>query len=252
MADYIKHHHERCDGSGYPDKLKCDEIEIEAKILAIADVFDALTSKRVYREQLKPEDALKIIEKDKLDQNIVKKVKDKLIEAFLWEGDTEEKPYISEVDKIRKELFEVDFKTGLKRRRIIINKATELMVKKKPFILALLKINNFDSLMRTSFKEIEGIVYDLAEYLKKTLSKKGISIEYISYAFDDAFLILVESDGVDYLRKAREVLDKLPQELIEKTNAKLELSVNYMVFPEEFDSDLDSVLIKLRLGDKAS
>ena len=44
------YHHERMDGSGYPDKLKGEEIPLEARIMAIADVYDALVSKRVYKE----------------------------------------------------------------------------------------------------------------------------------------------------------------------------------------------------------
>jgi len=45
----IRHHHERCDGSGYPDGLVGDEIPIGARIIAVADVYDALTSSRPYR-----------------------------------------------------------------------------------------------------------------------------------------------------------------------------------------------------------
>ena len=47
MAHY---HHERMDGSGYPDKLKGGEIPLEARVMAIADVYDALVSERVYKE----------------------------------------------------------------------------------------------------------------------------------------------------------------------------------------------------------
>jgi HD-GYP domain-containing protein (c-di-GMP phosphodiesterase class II) len=45
----IRHHHERCDGSGYPDGLTGDEIPLGARIIAVADVYDALTSNRPYR-----------------------------------------------------------------------------------------------------------------------------------------------------------------------------------------------------------
>ena len=58
MAHY---HHERVDGSGYPDKLKGDEIPLEARIMAIADVYDALVSKRVYKDKMSFEEADKII-----------------------------------------------------------------------------------------------------------------------------------------------------------------------------------------------
>ncbi|AUS95718.1 hypothetical protein CDQ84_01485 [Clostridium thermosuccinogenes] len=61
VADIIRHHHERYDGKGYPDGLKGSEISYEASILAIADVFDAMTSKRPYREPLSKEAALEEI-----------------------------------------------------------------------------------------------------------------------------------------------------------------------------------------------
>ena len=51
IAENVAHfHHERWDGSGYPDGLKEEEIPVEARIMAIADVYDALVSKRVYKE----------------------------------------------------------------------------------------------------------------------------------------------------------------------------------------------------------
>ena len=55
------YHHERVDGSGYPDGLKGDEIPLEARIMAIADVYDALVSKRVYKESYSFEKADRII-----------------------------------------------------------------------------------------------------------------------------------------------------------------------------------------------
>jgi HD-GYP domain-containing protein (c-di-GMP phosphodiesterase class II) len=48
----IRHHHERCDGSGYPDGLAQDEIPIGARVIAVADVYDARTSNRPYRAAL--------------------------------------------------------------------------------------------------------------------------------------------------------------------------------------------------------
>ncbi|MBO4398985.1 MAG: HD domain-containing protein [Lachnospiraceae bacterium] len=58
MAHY---HHERWDGSGYPDGLKGEEIPIEARIMAIADVYDALVCKRVYKDSMSFEKADSII-----------------------------------------------------------------------------------------------------------------------------------------------------------------------------------------------
>ena len=55
-------HHEWYDGTGYPYALKGDQISIEARIVTVADVFDALSSKRVYKGEWTVEDALKYIE----------------------------------------------------------------------------------------------------------------------------------------------------------------------------------------------
>ena len=58
-------HHEHWDGSGYPNKLRGEEIPLCARIVTIADVFDAMTSKRSYKEQFSIEDTIKIMEQDK-------------------------------------------------------------------------------------------------------------------------------------------------------------------------------------------
>lgn len=58
----ILQHHERLDGSGYPNKLRGDEIVLQSRILAVADVVEAMTSHRPYRPALGIEAALKEIE----------------------------------------------------------------------------------------------------------------------------------------------------------------------------------------------
>lgn len=52
VAKYAKHHHERYDGRGYPDRLKGEAIPLFSRIILIADTFDAMTSTRVYRKGL--------------------------------------------------------------------------------------------------------------------------------------------------------------------------------------------------------
>lgn len=62
VVEIIKYHHERFDGTGYPHGLKGDEIPLNARIIAIADAYDSMVSKRSYREGLVHEDAMRRIE----------------------------------------------------------------------------------------------------------------------------------------------------------------------------------------------
>lgn len=62
IIDIIVHHHERYDGSGYPDGLEGNSIPLGARILAVADTYDALTSRRPYRDSLTIEEARRILE----------------------------------------------------------------------------------------------------------------------------------------------------------------------------------------------
>jgi len=62
--DIIRHHHEKLDGSGYPDNLKSGEILMVTRILAVADIFDALTSDRPYRKAMPSGKALEILRKE--------------------------------------------------------------------------------------------------------------------------------------------------------------------------------------------
>jgi len=61
IAGIIRHHHERFDGKGYPDALQGEEIPLLARIITLADSFDAMTSDRPYRKGMAYETALKII-----------------------------------------------------------------------------------------------------------------------------------------------------------------------------------------------
>ena len=59
--EICRHHHENYDGSGYPDGLKGDEIPVVAQIVSLADVYDALTSDRVYKKAYTPDEAFEIM-----------------------------------------------------------------------------------------------------------------------------------------------------------------------------------------------
>ncbi|MGB3367768.1 MAG: HD domain-containing phosphohydrolase [Acidaminobacteraceae bacterium] len=78
----VKYHHEKYDGSGYPDGLKGDEIPMMAQIISIADVYDALTSDRSYRKGLTHQNAIEIIKEGSGSQ-----FNPSLIKSFLNRAD---------------------------------------------------------------------------------------------------------------------------------------------------------------------
>ena len=70
----VMYHHEKWDGTGYPERLRGEEIPLSARIVALADNYDALVSERSYRKALSHEEAVEIIKKEqgKFDPRILK------------------------------------------------------------------------------------------------------------------------------------------------------------------------------------
>lgn len=60
----IRHHHEKWDGTGYPDGLRAEQIPLLARVVQTADIYDALTSTRPYKPALKPEEALAVLREE--------------------------------------------------------------------------------------------------------------------------------------------------------------------------------------------
>ena len=83
----IRWHHERQDGSGYPDHLKCDQIPLTARILQTVDIYDALTTDRPYRKALPSERAFAILHDE--------------VRRGWWDG-----TLVSEFEKVMKDLPE--------------------------------------------------------------------------------------------------------------------------------------------------
>lgn len=87
-------HHEKFDGTGYPDRLAGEEIPIEGRIVAVADVFDAMTSNRIYRAALPVEEALAYI-----NEEAGRHFDPRCVEIFM--------EHLDEVHKIRGEFSEL-------------------------------------------------------------------------------------------------------------------------------------------------
>ena len=82
LAENVAHyHHERWDGSGYPEGLSGEDIPLEARIMAVADVYDALVSKRCYKDSMSFEDAEKII-MDGMGKHFDKRLKEPFVRSL--------------------------------------------------------------------------------------------------------------------------------------------------------------------------
>src|SRR5919202_3376837 len=85
IAPIVRHHHERVDGMGYPDGLTRDETPLLARIIAVADAYNAMTSDRPYRDAMSPQVArvrLKRAVEGQLDADVVT-----AFEVLLSDGD---------------------------------------------------------------------------------------------------------------------------------------------------------------------
>ena len=74
ISQIVEQHHERLDGSGYPKGLKGNQIRIEARIIGVADSYDAMTTNRAYRSAMTPKEAieeLKSLAGKTYDKNVV-------------------------------------------------------------------------------------------------------------------------------------------------------------------------------------
>jgi HD-GYP domain-containing protein (c-di-GMP phosphodiesterase class II) len=78
IAGWVRAHHERVDGRGYPAALAADQIPVEARILAVADSYEAMTADRPYRKALSPE-----VAQEELSRNAGGQFDPAVVEAFL-------------------------------------------------------------------------------------------------------------------------------------------------------------------------
>ena len=129
FAPIVRAHHESFDGSGYPDKLVGSQIPFEASLIKVADVYDALTRKRQYKEGFMQSEALKIMLGDAKKNRMSAKILRYLIEYLI--GELYEKIYTSqknielyednlqvlhEIEKIYKEIYDMGYSDKLEKK----------------------------------------------------------------------------------------------------------------------------------------
>ena len=168
LATFVKQHHERCDGSGYPDGIPCEKITVEGRILAIADVLDALTTSRPYRKAFEIDEAIEIMKKMALDQKIIRRIEDEFGNMLIKErNNVEIIEILNPVEKSRIELFEKDQLTGLFRIKTLIKEIQEKLTKSENFYLFMVDIKHLKKVnYRLGYEKGNDLLMEVSKAIK--------------------------------------------------------------------------------------
>ena len=124
LQSIVRHHHEDFNGKGYPDGLQGEEIPLLSRILCVVDVFDALTTKRIYRGGTPLDKALEIMEQmqegGKFDPEIYAKFIPFIKEHGIYTHEIETSPVLTELDQKRNNFFYKDTLTQLLNRTALL------------------------------------------------------------------------------------------------------------------------------------
>jgi len=114
----IRHHHERWDGSGYPDGLRGESIPLLARILQLTDIYDALTTQRPYKPALPQGDALAVLEDEARrgwrDSELVAVFREVCLSGVVAPEPT---PITESLENLRRGIVDAAGLTGAQRRR---------------------------------------------------------------------------------------------------------------------------------------
>jgi len=147
LAVIIRHHHENFDGTGYPDKLKGEQIPFLTRILSIADVFDALSTDRIYRGAFSLEESVKMMKemKYKFDEKLLDKFFGFIVDFGLCKGNKEfvEEEDLEKIRILRERVFFEDMLTGLYNKNALLLLIKKTITKNKKISLIKYAITNF-------------------------------------------------------------------------------------------------------------
>jgi GGDEF domain-containing protein len=181
LAPIVRHHHEDYSGNGYPDGLKAEEIPVGSRILSIVDVFDALTSKRIYRGSMKIEKALEIMDNmqktlkfDPKFYEIFRSNIDKFILTMNGFKNTQDViEELQELDFLRNNFFFSDPLTKLLNRQAMLTILKQCSFNDLNITLAKLNIQNFRAYNKLYGSEKgDKLLFSVATHLKDGLKAR--------------------------------------------------------------------------------
>ena len=239
VANCILHHHERMDGSGYPNGLKGHQIEMGARILAIADIFDALTTKRPYRDNLTCDEAIEIMKQEELDQDILSKTANALKESYLDELIFQQTFTPTKFEMARKDMLERDYATGLYRRSAFVNVVNSYIRKKRLFSMFMVDIKNISYI---NFKYGVDIGDKIVVFVAEELSKIT-KVDALARTDSDVFMFIYKGTNPQAFKDIisqelkQGIIDKIKQKscVIDRQAAEKIIGcyITYMEYPKE-------------------
>lgn len=182
LAPIIRHHHENYNGTGYPDKLQGEEIPLGSRIISISDVFDALTTRRIYRGAIPLEKAISIMQNLQKNTKFDPKIFDIFIEIVKEKGILEENEIgisnnieLSELDILRNNFFFSDTLTKLLNRDALIALLRKCADYEYTVICGKLDIKDFRSYNKL-YGTIKGDILLKNSAIKMKEQLKGITM----------------------------------------------------------------------------
>lgn len=232
IIPWIKHHHENFDGTGYPDKLKNEQIPLEAQILAVADNYHALSSLRPYRKKLPKGDVLRYIESE-FNKKFNPEIKHVSLEVLnqIEESEEVKSSILPYIEKFREAMVYIDFLTGLYWYPYLKTFLGEKIAKKQPFYLVYIDINNLSAINKT-FGRMKGdeVIIKVAHTIQTVFFSPAVVVR----AGADDFIIHDSAPSYEIFKKIDAIKDKLKKEKISITSKLLAYPRDFTVIDDLF------------------
>ena len=244
----VRHHHENWDGSGYPDNLNGERIPLWARIVCLADVYDALTSDRSYKSALPNDAALEVMRRD------VRRQFDPALFTLFEEVARMSAPRTVDVNAPRKlELrtadttIPLDDLTGLMLRKGFLTQAGQVLAaaaaRKQPVTLAVIDVDHFKSVNDT-FGHLQGddVLRSVAGQLRDTVRRDDLVGRYAGDEFVLLFPDTTEAEAHELAGRLCEAVASNRMAIRERREGSIGVTLSIgLATVDESTTDLESL-----------
>ena len=231
LQKIVRHHHEDFNGQGYPDGLVADEIPLLSRILSVVDVFDALTTRRVYRASMGIDTALEIMKKmqkeGKFDPNIYTIFISFIKKNGIYKQKVANPVVLKELEQKRNNFFYKDLLTQLLNRTAFLGLLRKIHDYKYTISLALCDIKQFKLYnQKYGLRKGDDVLKKIAKILQNDLNciahikEPEVQDLFLFHLDGDKFLLL-------YIGAKYEFLSYKIDKIVKKIKAEMNLEMKY-------------------------